>query len=1072
MDLNKPVKAADTNAALDDQASSTLDHQASSTLDHQASSTLDDAVRAEQIRLLVENHLDRYLTLLIAAIVIAVVWPVYPPWLLAAWFGLSFGAVLVRSWLGFRFRAAPRDAAAVRRWAVVFSSGAAVTGILWGCAGSIPLVTSGTALQYFSVMITGGMMAGGVMVDAAYFPAMAAFSVPAVVPGILILFSRGDLRHIGMGVLLSLFSAVIMTAALKLNRVIVQNIQIRFQNIQIRAGHDALLAKVQSSEAGMAEAQRLAKAGSWDIDLATGVITLSPEGYNVFGFTPADDPIPFANLLARIHPDDLERVNSHVAGSVTQSAATGIDFRMLAAGGAIKYVNVTPTTIFDADGHALRIIGSVQDITERRRTEEQLQFANLVLKTQMEASPDGILVADRNRRAAGFNRRFAEMWRIPAAAMVNPDDDAIRALMTAQLKDPMAYRARQDFLHNHSEAIADEELVMADGRIFSCYSRALLSAEGQHLGRVWFYGDITESRAAERNLQFANVMMKTQMEASPDGIIAIGANRRVLSFNQRFADMWNIPVPQLAASDGEALRTTLAGFAKDAPGVFVLAQHFLDHPDETHAVEFETNDGRFIELHSRTLHGQAAEGLGRIWFFRDVTTRRTAEALALRLARYDVLTGLANRAVFVEAVQHAIASAKRGGPGFAVLYLDLDHFKNVNDTLGHPAGDALLKEVAARLRANTRETDTVGRFGGDEFAIVASGIKDPADAAALAEKLIAAINTPFRIEGNDIHTAASIGIDLYSPGANDVETLLAHADVALYRSKADGRGIYRFFTAAMDRQVRARVTLGYELREAVARNELFLVYQPQVDVATGRITGIEALVRWRHPTRGVLTPGYFIPVSEATGTIGQIGNFVLWQACRQAKDWIDAGFCLPRIAVNISALQFKTPAVLEADILAALAATGLPPHVLELELTESVLMAASRERDTILRRLRELGVKLAIDDFGTGYSSLDYLRRFPVDHLKISHSFTRHVESGAGETSIVRAIIGLAHELNIGVIVEGVETKSQLELLKSWNCGEVQGFYFARPMEAKDIAPLLSHEATIHPAPMPRYAKL
>jgi len=264
--------------------------------------------------------------------------------------------------------------------------------------------------------------------------------------------------------------------------------------------------------------------------------------------------------------------------------------------------------------------------------------------------------------------------------------------------------------------------------------------------------------------------------------------------------------------------------------------------------------------------------------------------------------------------------------------------------------------------------------------------------------------------------------------------------------------------------VRARVTLGYELREGIARNQLFLLYQPQVDVGTGRITGIEALVRWRHPTRGVLTPGYFIPVAEATGAIGLLGHFVLWQACRQAKDWLDAGFAVSRIAVNISAMEFKTPAVLEADIIDALATTGLPPHLLELELTESVLMVATREHDAILLRLRELGVKLAIDDFGTGYSSLDYLRRFPADHIKICHTFTKHIESGAGDASIVRAIIGLAHELNIDVIVEGVETKSQLELLESWNCGDIQGYYFAKPMAAEDMAFLLRNGAMIHPA--------
>jgi EAL domain-containing protein (putative c-di-GMP-specific phosphodiesterase class I) len=253
------------------------------------------------------------------------------------------------------------------------------------------------------------------------------------------------------------------------------------------------------------------------------------------------------------------------------------------------------------------------------------------------------------------------------------------------------------------------------------------------------------------------------------------------------------------------------------------------------------------------------------------------------------------------------------------------------------------------------------------------------------------------------------------------------------------------------------------LHDAITRNEFFLLYQPQVQASSGRITGLEALVRWRHPARGILTPGYFVPVAEDTGVIGQLGHFVLWEACRQAKDWLDAGLPISRMAVNISATQLKAPEVLESDIIAALAATGMPPHLLELELTESVLMDASREHSTILLNLRELGVKLALDDFGTGYSSLDYLRRFPVDRLKIAQSFARHVEAGKGDASIVRAMIGLARELNIEVIVEGVETKSQLELLERWNCGEVQGYYFAKPLEASEIAALFLNGGIIDP---------
>jgi len=446
-----------------------------------------------------------------------------------------------------------------------------------------------------------------------------------------------------------------------------------------------------------------------------------------------------------------------------------------------------------------------------------------------------------------------------------------------------------------------------------------------------------------------------------------------------------------------------------------------------------------------------------------VTARRAADALALRLARYDVLTGLANRAVFVEAVHHAIAHARREGAGFAVLFLDLDHFKDVNDTLGHPAGDALLKAVAARLLGATRETDTVGRFGGDEFAVLLANIQDAAHAGLLAEKLLAAINIPLVIELNTVHVRASIGIELFSPNADDSETLLAHADVALYRAKAEGRGTFRLFTAAMDRDVRGRVRLGTELREALGAGEFLLLYQPQVDCRSGAISGVEALIRWRHPTRGLLAPETFIEAAETTGAIAQLGHFVLWTACRQAAAWLAAGHPPPCISFNISALQFKSSRTLEADIMAALAQTGLPPAMLELELTESALMSTSHENSNVLRRLKEHGLKLAIDDFGTGYSSLEYLRRFPADHIKIARIFTKNVETEPGDASIVRAIIGLADELGIATIAEGIETAAQLDLIASWGCTQMQGFYYSNPIPAETLTTLLSSGGILRP---------
>jgi diguanylate cyclase (GGDEF)-like protein len=437
------------------------------------------------------------------------------------------------------------------------------------------------------------------------------------------------------------------------------------------------------------------------------------------------------------------------------------------------------------------------------------------------------------------------------------------------------------------------------------------------------------------------------------------------------------------------------------------------------------------------------------------------------LARYDILTGLANRGVFAEAVQHEISRAQRDGTSFAVLYLDLDHFKGINDTLGHPIGDQLLQSVAERLKASVRETDTVSRFGGDEFALIATDLKEPADAATLALKVLSALSEPVTIQNMEVRSGASVGIAVYGPESPNAEALLSHADMALYRAKSEGRGTYRFFTDAMDEEVRTEFMLGAELRDAIVSDQLYLEYQPQVDIYTGRIIGVEALVRWSHPTRGIVSPGLFIPVAEKSGLIVALGRWVMKESCRQMKEWLDAGVAPPLIAVNLSALQFKTPRELEKDIDAILTETGVPPHKLELELTESVLMDASREHSDVLLRLRKAGFRISIDDFGTGYSSLDYLRRFPVDRIKIAQQFMFDPTEGSGD-AIIRAAIALASELKLDVIVEGVETAKQLYRVKSCGGREVQGYYFSKPVRAeamttflrKGVIPSLLHTLT------------
>ena len=454
----------------------------------------------------------------------------------------------------------------------------------------------------------------------------------------------------------------------------------------------------------------------------------------------------------------------------------------------------------------------------------------------------------------------------------------------------------------------------------------------------------------------------------------------------------------------------------------------------------------------RATFGSKMVGLATV---RDITDRRRIQKDLIDVARYDGLTGLVNRTAFLEALQQAAARARRDEHFFGVLYLDLDHFKDINDTLGHPIGDRVLKSVADRLRAHVRETDTVARFGGDEFAVLAAELHDPTDAGVLAAKLVEAFHEPFVIQGNVIRCATSIGIAIFDIDSPVVETLLAHADLAMYRAKLEAHSSYKFFTDSMDEEVRERFFLAKDLGEAIASESLVLFYQPQVEMESGRIVGVEALVRWPHPTRGMLAPAHFIAAAERSGLIIQLGCWILHEACRQAKAWFDDGIAPIVVGVNFSAVQFRAPLELERYIVATLAETRLPAHYLEIEVTETALMEASREHNDVLQRIHDSGIRLAIDDFGTGYSSLDYLRRYPVDRIKIAQTFVADITSDIGDVAIVKATIGLARELKINLIAEGVESQAQRDLLFQWGCTEAQGFYFSEPLSADDVKRLL-----------------
>jgi len=424
------------------------------------------------------------------------------------------------------------------------------------------------------------------------------------------------------------------------------------------------------------------------------------------------------------------------------------------------------------------------------------------------------------------------------------------------------------------------------------------------------------------------------------------------------------------------------------------------------------------------------------------------------LAQFDPLTGLPNRALLADRFAQMIVQARRHGSQLGVLFVDLDEFKLVNDTLGHAAGDELLKEAAARLKSAVREGDTVARISGDEFALVLADLARQEDAALVAQKLIDRLAAPFELRGKEMFVTASVGIAVFPGDGEDAEALLGAADAAMYRAKQAGRNAFQFFTAEINQRTRARAQLGAELRRALERDEFVLAYQPKYDLAAGRPCGAEALLRWNHPERGVVSPAEFVPVLEETGLIVAVGEWVLARACRDLKAWAAAGAQPLPVAVNLSARQFRQ-GDLEARIRAALSAAGVSPQLIELEITESQLMHDPDHAIRTMQSLRAQGIRIAIDDFGTGYSSLAYLTRFPVAALKVDRSFVAGIERQDGDAAIVRAVIEMARTLGFTVIAEGVEHAAQVEFLRQFGCHQAQGFFFARPMPAAELLKLI-----------------
>ncbi|MFC7702544.1 EAL domain-containing protein [Bradyrhizobium sp. GCM10028915] len=552
-------------------------------------------------------------------------------------------------------------------------------------------------------------------------------------------------------------------------------------------------------------------------------------------------------------------------------------------------------------------------------------------------------------------------------------------------------------------------------------------------------------RRAKGELGRQQVVLDTALENMSQGLCMFDADGKIILFNERYAAMLGrTDILLTGRLLVDVLREEQAkGQWQGDAGEF-FARLVADARESRTTTDIVTRFGRSIRVVN-----QPMQGGGWVATFEDITEWLEAQAKISHMARHDALTSLPNRVLFHEQL---VQGLRRTGSGdqLAVLCLDLDHFKDINDSLGHPTGDALLKEVGRRLKVTVGESDTVARLGGDEFAVVQIGRSEEAAARSLAGRLVEVISAPYEIDDHQIIIGVSIGISLSPQDGDNPDELLKNADLALYRAKADGRGTYRFFETGMDARAQARRLLEMDMRAALQRDEFQPYYQPIRDVASGRVVAFEALLRWNHPQRGLIAPLSFIPLAEETGLIIQLGDFVLRSACTDAATWPDD----VDVAVNLSPVQFRNPNLI-ASVTEALALSGLDARRLELEITESVLLQNSEATLTTLHELRAMGVRISLDDFGTGYSSLSYLRSFPFDKIKIDRSFVSELATREDSMAIIRAVTGLGRSLGIVTTAEGVENDGQLELLRREGCTQAQGYLFSKPRPASDVAIML-----------------
>ncbi len=783
--------------------------------------------------------------------------------------------------------------------------------------------------------------------------------------------------------------------------------------------------------------------------LAPALLTMCahvPFGYCLCGRAAASREIQYASCLDPRHEISYPGIKPHGHYNVPILSRHGLLGVMVLY---LKHGHIKQDREVEFLGSAANTLASIiehrltQDalLASRARLAEAQRIGHLggwewdIIKDEFHLSDETYRILEAPPQAATLDSRTV-------LALVHPDERAaVEKALSLSASQGDSFRA-------------DFRILLPNGieRIVHGQAEAVFGADGRILRLSGSLQDITQRKLAEEKLRLS----ATVFENTTEGVMITDDASRIISVNKAFTEITGYGEEEMRGATPDALKSGR-------------------HDEEFYAAMWGLirESGRWQgEVWNRRKNGDifpewlniavVKDERGRITHyvgvFSDISAMKESESKLDHLAHHDPLTGLPNRLLLNARMEHSLARARRNNSQLAILFLDLDHFKNINDTLGHPIGDLLLQETAHRLTGCVREEDTVTRLGGDEFTLLLEDQRNSRYASDVAQKIIAALAERFVLQGHEVFVTCSIGISIFPSDGDNVTTLFKNADSALYRAKEQGRNNYQYYTEELTTRAMERLSMENNLRHALERSELVVHYQPQVDLYNGSIIGMEALLRWQHPEMGLIPPASFIPLAEETGLIIPIGEWVLRTACTRLQAWIDAGLPKVRMAVNLSSRQFNQKNLAEV-VASALHDTGLDPHCLELELTESLIMQDAEAAILVLNRIRALGVQFSIDDFGTGYSSLSYLKRFPIDRIKIDQSFVRNITTDPEDAAVSQAIISLSHSLNMKTVAEGVETAEQQEFLRSRQCDEIQGFHFSRPVPEQEMEQLLKEGA-------------